>query len=245
MVEVTYPPMDEPKPVAPDIWIVDSGPLRIGAMPLPVRMTVIRLPDGALVLHSPTQFSFALKERLEALGTISHLVAPNIAHWSFIKEWQSHFSEATTWAAPGLRKRPAVADAGLRLDHDLGPDAPAAWQGVIETVMIEGKGLVEVEFFHRPSRTLILTDLVVNVEPDKLPLPARLAAKLVGATAPHGRAPVYARAAVKAGGADVATAARRLVHLAPERVIFAHGAWFESDGAARLQRSLDWLLPAS
>lgn len=31
-----------------------------------------------------------------------------------------------------------------------------------------GSFLTEVEFFHRPSRTLVLTDLIENFEPDKL-----------------------------------------------------------------------------
>ena len=35
---------------------------------------------------------------------------------------------------------------------------------------------------------------------------------------------------------------RRLLALNPRRVIFAHGAWFEEDGAHRLRRSLQWLL---
>jgi hypothetical protein len=244
MAEVTYPPIDEPKTVATDVWLVDSGPLRVAGMPLPVRMTVIRLPDGTLILHSPTKFSFPLKQKLDALGRIAHLVAPNTAHWSFMAEWQAHLPEATTWAAPGLRKRPAVAEAGLRLDKDLAAGAPPEWQGAIEVIVLQGKALVEAELFHRPSRTLVLTDLVVNVEPDKLPLPARIGAKLVGATAPHGRAPIYARAAVKAGGEPVVAAARRLLELAPERVIFAHGAWFQTDATARLRRSLDWLVPS-
>jgi hypothetical protein len=244
MADITYQPIDEPKPVANDIWLVDSGPMRVAGMPIPVRMTVIRLPDNSLLLHSPTQFSFALKEKLETLGTVRHLVAPNTAHWSFMAEWQAHFPDATSWGAPGLRKRPAVAKAGLRLDRDLADGTPTEWQDAIEVVVVEGQALVEAVLFHRPSRTLVLTDLVVNVEPDKLPLPVRLGAKLVGAAAPHGRAPIYARAAIKAGGERVVAAGQRLVALAPERVIFAHGAWFDTDGTARLRAALDWLLPA-
>ena len=34
----------------------------------------------------------------------------------------------------------------------------------------------------------------------------------------------------------------RLVALDPERVIFAHGRWFERNGAAQLRRSFGWLL---
>lgn len=242
MADLVYAPVDTPKPVADGIFIVDSGPMSLGPVRFPVRMTVIRLPDGTLLLHSPTRFSFALKEQLDGIGRIAHLVAPNIAHWTFIEGWESHLPEAVCWAARGLRERPAVKKSKLRIDHVLSDAAPPEWGDAIETVEIAGAGLVEVALFHRPSRTLVLTDLVVNLEPHKLSLVESLGARLVGATAPHGRAPVYARAAIKAKGARTGVAARRLLALAPERVIFAHGKWFESDATAQLARSLDWLV---
>jgi hypothetical protein len=89
---------------------------------------------------------------------------------------------------------------------------------------------------------LVLTDLVVNIEPAKLPLIVRPAAYLLGATAPDGKAPVYLRAVVKRKGQQARDAARKLVALEPERVIFAHGQWFSQDGTARLRKSLAWLL---
>jgi hypothetical protein len=37
-------------------------------------------------------------------------------------------------------------------------------------------------------------------------------------------------------------AAERLLALAPERVVFAHGAFYAADGAARLRRAWRWML---
>ena len=241
---VTYPPLDVPKPLAENVWIVDSGPLRLLGVPLPVRMTVIRLADGALLLHSPTRFETGLKHALEAFGPIRHLVAPNVAHWSYLKVWQQACPEATTWAAPGLRERAQVRASGVRLDRDL-PDAPPPdWAGEIDQAIVPGgAGFREVAFFHRPSRTLVLTDLIVNLEPHKLPLPIRLAARALGILAPHGRAPIYLRLIVRARRAEAGAAAVRLVGWAPERVVFAHGRLFERDGTTALQRSLDWIIP--
>src|SRR5690606_16054796 len=244
MADVTYRPVDDPTAVAPDVWIVDSGPLRLAGIPIPVRMTVVRLPNGGLLLHSPTQFSFELLRKLDDLGPVQHLVAPNTVHWTYVREWQSHCPGATSWGAPGLSRRKAVIEAGLRIEHDLADGITPDWQQAIETVIVRGKGITEAALFHRPSRTLVLTDLVVNVEPRKLPLPLGIGVRLVGAAAPHGRAPVYARAAFKAGGEPAAAAAERLVALQPDRVIFAHGRWLEANGTAELRRSLDWLLPS-
>lgn len=239
----TYPPLDTPKPVAEGIWIVDSGPLKLIGLPLPVRMTVIRLASGALLLHSPTRFSVELKGQLEQLGSIDHLIAPNTAHWTFLKGWQAHQPGATTWAAPGLRERSQVRRSGVRLDHDLGAEAPAVWSQEIEQIVVRGgAGFAEVAFFHKSSRTLVLTDLIVNLEPKKVPLVLRPAAHLLGATAPNGRAPAYLRGIVRLKREEARSAARRLVSLDPERVIFSHGAWFHEDGTDRLRKSLSWLL---
>ena len=241
--EVTYPPLDRPKPVADGVWIVDSGPVRVSGLPLPVRMTVLKLAGGELMLHSPTRFEPGLKRELEALGPIRHLVAPNVAHWTFLKEWQERCPEATTWAAPHLRERAQVKASGVRLDRDLPPESPPEWAQEIEQAVVPGAaGFREVAFFHRPSGTLVLTDLVVNLEPGKLSLPARALAWATGALAPEGRAPVYLRLVVRRRAAAAREAAHRLVALEPERVIFAHGRWFERDGAAQLRRSFVWLL---
>ena len=65
----TYAPLDILKPIDDGIWIVDSGPLHAaGAVPLPVRMTVMQLEDGGIVLHSPTRYDPGLRQEIESLG---------------------------------------------------------------------------------------------------------------------------------------------------------------------------------
>jgi hypothetical protein len=238
----TYPPLDVVKPVAEGVFVVDSGPIRVLGLPLPVRMTVIRLGSGDVLLHSPTRFDAGLKREIERQGPIRYLVAPNVAHWTFVQEWQRHCPEAGTFAAPGLRKRAQVKASGLRIDADLGQTPPAAWAGEIaQAVVPGGGGFREVALFHAPSRTLVLTDLVVNLEIGKLPFLMRPAVRLLGAAAPDGRAPAYLRLIVRMRRQEAAAAAERMLAFNPDRVIFSHGAWFERDGAARLRRSLRWL----
>jgi hypothetical protein len=243
MSRVTYPPLDVPKPVADGVWIVDSGPISPGGMPLPIRMTVLRLSGGGLLLHSPTPCSRALLGRLEQLGPIEHLLAPSIAHWQYMAEWQHACPAATTWAVPKLAKRRQVRESRLRIDRELdGRDLHPWGEGIEHVVVPGGAGYREAALFHRASRTLVLTDLVVNLERRKLPLVERLGARLIGSLAPDGKAPVYLRLMVKLERARARAAAERLLAFAPERVIFAHGAWFERDGEARLRHSFRWLL---
>ncbi len=241
--QVSYPPLDTPKPVAEDVFIVDSLlPGAIGKV-LPARMTVVRLRSGDLLLYSPTRFSRGLKSELDRLGRIRHLVAPSFAHWTFVKAWQDSCPGATTWAAPGLRERAQVRESGVCLDHDLGDTAPREWGGGIELVMVPGGlGFREAALFHQPTRTLILTDLVLNLEAPKVPAIVRPVARLFGMVAPDGMPPPYLRALVKLRRQAAAQAASRLLDLRPERVIFAHGRWFEADGTAALRRSLRWLV---
>ena len=105
--DITYPPLDVPKPVADGIWIVDSGPLRVfGVLGLPIRMTVLRLSSGDMLMHSPTRFDARLKAEIEAHGPIRHLVAPNIAHWSFLAEWQRAVIRIGSPRRPKTRRGP-------------------------------------------------------------------------------------------------------------------------------------------
>lgn len=241
--DVTYPPVDVLKPVAENVWIVDSGPQQAMGLSLPVRMTVIRLASGDVWLHSPTRFNPELRREIEVIGPIRHIVAPNVAHWTHLKEWQTACPAAVISAAPELRNRSQVREAGLRLDRDLTDTPPSDWADEIEqTVVPGGAGFREVAFFHRPTRTLILTDLIQNLEPGKLPLGTRLFAKLTGVQAPDGKAPAYLRLVVRLRRREARAAIARLVSRAPTRVIFSHGKWFDRDGAAELRRAFRWLL---
>lgn len=242
--QFAYPPLDVPKPVADGLWIVDGAPIHPGGLlTLPVRMAVVRLASGDLWLHSPVRHSAELARSLARLGPIRHLVAPNVAHWSFLPDWQKAFPDATLWAAPGLRARRQVRKSGLRIDHDLGDAAPEAWSGQIEQAVVPGAGgFREVAFLHLPSRTLLLTDLIANLEADRLPAATRLFARINGMLAPDGRAAAYVRMSVRMRRSEAACALARLVELQPERLVFPHGAWFDRDGVAAARRSLGWIL---
>lgn len=229
------------KPVADGVWIVDAGRIHPAGFPLSVRMTVIRLASGDLLLHSPTQYSPTLRGELERLGPIKYLLAPNVAHWMFLPEWQAALPMAKLFAAPGLGERAQVRRAGLRIDHELGDRTPNEWSDDLELVLVNALFFSEVELFHKPSRTLVLTDIVQNLAPQGLPPLARGVANLLGITAPNGRAPAYLRLLLRLGGRSVQTAVARLIELAPARVIFAHGRWFESGGTEQLRRAFAWL----
>ena len=90
-----YPPFNTLKPVAENLWIADGGLIRMAmgivSIPFSTRMTVVRLADGSLWLHSPIAPDDGLCAELEALGKIRHLVSPNYLHYAHIATWQARY----------------------------------------------------------------------------------------------------------------------------------------------------------
>ena len=238
----TYPPLNVPKPVAEGLWVVDSGPQTVLGLAVPVRMTVLRLADGGLFLHSPTRHTPALQAALEAFGPIRHLVAPDTAHWMHVSPWRKAVPGAALWAAPGVMERAHGQGVSLGRAATLSATPPPDWAGEMAQALFSGPGFAEVAFHHRPSRTLILTDTVQALERSRLGLATRLVAGLVGSATEGGTTPAHLRLILGRRRAANRAAAEALLALAPERVIFAHGAPFERDGAARLRAALGWLL---
>lgn len=239
---VSEPPLDTLKPVGPDLFVVDSVLQRPMGLLLPVRMTVIRLPNHELVLHAPTRLTPGLQQALAELGPVRHLVAPNPTHWLFLPDWQRAYPQAMTWAAPGLGSRRQVRRSGIRVDRTLTEQIPPDWPGIRLVMVPAGFGFQEAALLHAPSRTLLLTDLVLDLRPEQLPAWARPVTKLLGIAGSHGMPPVYVRALFRLRRRGARDAARRLLALEPERVIFAHGPWFTHDGTAALRHALRWLL---
>lgn len=234
-----YPPVDTLKPLADGLWIVDSGPISAMGLVMPVRMTVIRLDDGSLMLHSPTSCTAQLQAQLADLGPVRHLVAPSVGHWTFLAEWQSRYPDAATWAVEGLKDRAQVRRAQVRIDGELGQVPPPEWDDAFELATIAGGPFAEACLFHKPTRTLLLADLIDNMEPERLPPVTSLALRLARATS--ATTPLHVRGALLLQRGQNRQVMDRLTQLRPDRVIFAHGQWFEDDAAERLIRAWSWL----
>ncbi|WP_235857810.1 DUF4336 domain-containing protein [Marimonas lutisalis] len=99
----------------------------------------------------------------------------------------------------------------------------------------------EAVFFHRASRTLILTDLIENFEAAKLPWWMRIAARMGGILDPDGQMPRDMRATFRGHHDQLRAAVERMIGWDPERVIVAHGRWYRRDGAAELRRAFRFL----
>jgi hypothetical protein len=90
-------------PLAPELWELDA-PLAVFGMHLGHRMTVARLPDRSLWLHSPIAYSPALAAELAALGPVAHVVAPNGVHDTYLEGWFAAYPKARFHGARGFAK---------------------------------------------------------------------------------------------------------------------------------------------
>ena len=142
------------------LWVVDA-PLSVFGFQIGTRMTLIRLADGGLFVHSPSPLDAHLQAEIEALGPVRCVVAPSKIHFFYVAEHRQAFPQARFFAAPGLpEKRPELA-----FDEVLGPGPPAEWAGELEQTLFGGVDYVnEVVFFHPATRTLVLTDMAFNVQ---------------------------------------------------------------------------------
>jgi len=63
-------------------------------------MTVIRLGNGGLFLHSPVPLDGALRAALNQLGPVRAIVAPSKAHHLFVDDYVKEYPEASSMAHP-------------------------------------------------------------------------------------------------------------------------------------------------
>tara|TARA_B100000949_G_scaffold143751_2_gene126329 strand:- start:1571 stop:2284 length:714 start_codon:yes stop_codon:yes gene_type:complete len=231
------------QPIGPDIWIAEGPVLEWGygipvKWPFPTRMTVVRLASGEIWIHSPVSADEKLMDAVAALGPVGHIVSPNAIHHVSIGPWAKHFPGARVWASPGVRERSDVT-----FTDDLGNTPPPDWADEFDQRIARGSPEhKEVVFFHTPSRTLILTDLIENFEPERLRGPLNhFMYRLIGVMAPHGKAPRDMRWSFIGHHNDLRPTIRWMLDSKPERVIIAHGKWIDGEVNARLREAFSWV----
>lgn len=237
-----YEPQLVPVAAAPEIWMVEGPEVdyRLAGvmLPCPTRMTVVRLGGSALWMHSPVAWSPALGERIAVLGEVRFVVALNTYHHLQAAAWCSAYPGARLYATRDL-----VARAGPPFDAavTLNDGAPPEWAGEIDTHVVDVGSFVEAAFLHRPSRTLVVTDLMQNFEAERVR--GRLTRMLLragGATGPAGATSLEIRAAALGRRAAMRRARGVMLGWGPERVILAHGRGYDSDAAAEVARAFRW-----
>lgn len=240
-----YAPLSTLKPLSDGIWWVDGPVIKMSygpvSLPFPTRMAIIRLRSGGLWIWSPTAPTPELFAELDALGPIEHLVSPNKFHYAAIPAWKARYPRATAWASPGVRERARSRKIDVTFDADLDDSAPSSWAHDIEQLVFRGSRFMEeVVFFHRASSTLIVADLVMALERERVRPRLRWLLELGGTMWP-GQTPCEVQMTAWGQKPQARACYRRMLQWQPRRVLFAHGRFYLEDATAQLERAFAWL----
>jgi hypothetical protein len=144
------------------IWSTER-PVWFSGVRLRARTTVVRLDDGGLLLHSPAPPGEAMAAQLRALGPVRWLVVPNAFHHLGAPAAAACFPEAKVVGPASARDH----NPALRLDLDLRDAGFAAQVPEVEALPLEGVPFLdETVLFHRPTQTLLGTDIVLSAAPE-------------------------------------------------------------------------------
>jgi Domain of unknown function (DUF4336) len=221
----------------PSLYFAEGAPVSFYGFPYPTRMAAARLADGAVWIWSPVALSEELAREVQALGPVRHIVSPNALHHLFLGEWARRWPEARLYAPPGLARK----ERELRFDAQLGDRPSPFWAADIDQVVFRGSfALEEVVFFHRPSRTAIVGDLVQRHDASSVRGWKGLALRLDGLVGERGSTPREWRASfLRRGPARAARAT--VIGWGAERLLVAHGQCARHGASQILASALAWI----
>ena len=223
--------------IASNIWEI-ARPIRNTKFNIGTRMTIVRLADGGLWIHSPVKFDQPLKAAVDSLGEVKFIVAPNQYHHLFVTPWIEAYPNAAFCCVSALLKKRPELKPTLVLDQTDVQQLP--WQDSLKTCIVRGsKMFTEADFLHIPSRTLIITDFAFNIPPQPSVF-FNLFLKIWG---------VYDRFSpsrlLRAFCRD-REEVRRCYHVMAawdfDRIVLAHGSIVTSGGKQKFQTAFAWLL---
>jgi hypothetical protein len=227
------------KAFGPEIWIAEGAVINGGlGFRYPTRMAIIRLADNALLVWSPVALSDDLRQAVNNLGRVSHIVAPNSLHDRYIADWIAAYPSAQAFVPPKLQeKRPDLAAKALT----------GTWPSMVggEEITIEpvrGNAITtEFVLFHHRSGTVLFTDLLQQFPKDWFSGWRRLVATLDLMTEVQPTVPRKFRLAFtdrKVARASVA----RIQAWPCERLLMAHGTPVTANAHEILSRACAWLM---
>ena len=138
-----------------NIWVVERD-FTFSGTDFGNRMTIIRLPSGNLIIHSPVEFTSEISGKVSELGRVSFIITPNNFHGLFAGRWCSEYPDAKYFTAK---------ESNSAESHSLTTLLSENFESSVEIVKIEGiSKLNEFAFIHLQSSVLILTDLAFNFD---------------------------------------------------------------------------------
>ncbi len=213
------------KEFAENLWMVEDEKFSVGGLQVGSRMTIIRLNDCNLFVHSPIVLSKTIKDSIGSIGKAKFIIAPNTMHYLFLKQFYNEYSDTELYIVPGLRKKRP----DLSVAKDLVDELDYPWNDEIKQLRVKGiPNLEEVVFFHLQSKTLILTDLAFYITSER-PLFTRLFFRLNGVYDKFGPSRIFKNFILK-NKSEFKKSLDYILTWDFERIIISHGKLIEKDG---------------
>lgn len=199
--------------------------LRLGT-----RMTVVRLPDRSLLVHSPVAPTPELRAAIDALGEVSIIVAPNAYHHLFAGDFAKAYPKAKLVGSKALRKKRSELQWSQTLDEK--GALPEGVVGVYVPSMLD-----ETVLYVPHLRTLVCADLTENFDDSMDHWPTRTYLKVAGIYGKPGVARPLRSLFDKKG---TLRALDEITAFDFDRVTLTHGRVIETDGRRIVRESYDW-----
>ena len=224
------------------------------------RATIVRLSTGSLAVFSPVDLTPSVREKINSMGIIRYIIAPNIAHHIHISTWATAFPKANVICVEGLpeKREKSATTRGTNFNHVFTAGSKNTlcissdeFNAEFDYEYVSAAPNKDLVFLHRPTRTLIEADLLLS-------LPAtEQYSKVPGGT----NSGMFGRGVSSAFSLDgdmvwqkrslwygvgsknrqsFAGSLRRILEWNFERIIPCHGDVIETDARAKLEQVMDW-----
>jgi len=170
------------KEIVPDtIWTLDQK-FGILNVQVPIRMTVVKLKSGGLFVYNPVAATpecvDMLKELVKKHGPLKHIVVGSVAleHKAYAGVLAQKFPQAAVWLTPGQYSFPVnlpnpflgFPSSRTKTVPTRTEDAPDEWNETFDFLTLgpfisRDGAFSETVFRHKESKTLIVTDTVLEV----------------------------------------------------------------------------------
>jgi len=144
--------------VAEDVVIM-SFPFPVFGIDFARNVTLLRLRDGRVVIHSTARFTEKDLAAIRTFGEPGWLVDATLMHDTYAKEGRAALTGLPYLAPDGFTKVSGIATQPLE-------SPPSKWAKEIDVLKIEGTSKNEHALFHRRSRTLVVADLFFSFPPE-------------------------------------------------------------------------------
>lgn len=225
-----------------NLWVAEGELVSFFGLPYPTRAVIARLANRDLWVWSPVKLTADLRNEVDRLGPVRHLVSPNKLHHLFLQGWKAAYPAAQLWGPrTTIKKRP-----DLKFQDALVDNPPAEWGADIDQAWFRGSfAMDEIVFLHRPSATAIVADLIQTFSEHFLREHWggwRFLARIDGLTQDRACAPLEWRLSFLNRG-PARRARDKVLSWNCQRVIVAHGECAKANGNSFLANSFRWLGP--